>query len=148
MARLTKAQRAWRPGMKKPRRSIRVLFASTVLSLEAFVAFFATLGLFGLYRDQVAPWLILGAGIAFSALCILTCALLGRPLGYWIGWGIQLLLILAGFVEPMMFVVGPLFAAAWWYAVVKGRSMDLENAQRDREEAEWEARQGPPAADG
>ena len=36
MARLTKAQREWRPGMPKKRRSTKVMFASTVLLLEAF----------------------------------------------------------------------------------------------------------------
>ena len=54
MAKLTKAQREWRPGMPKKRRSIKIMFASTVLLLEAFVAFFATLVVFGLYRDEVA----------------------------------------------------------------------------------------------
>jgi dihydrofolate synthase/folylpolyglutamate synthase len=36
MAKLTKAQREWQPGMPKKRRSTKVLFASTVLLLEAF----------------------------------------------------------------------------------------------------------------
>lgn len=45
--RMTKAQREWRPGMPKKRRSTKVMFASTVLLLEAFVVFFATLTVFG-----------------------------------------------------------------------------------------------------
>jgi hypothetical protein len=148
MARMTKAQREWRPGQKKKRRSVRVMFASTVLTLEAFVALFATLGVFGLYRDRIAPALTLTVGIALAVVCVLACALLRRPLGYWIGWAIQLILILAGFIEPLMFVVGILFAATWWYAVTKGRSMDLENARRDREQELWEAENpGEPAAD-
>ncbi|HEY1158896.1 MAG TPA: DUF4233 domain-containing protein, partial [Arthrobacter sp.] len=64
MARLTKAQRVWRPGMPKMRRSTKVMFASTVLLLEAFVMFFATLVVFGLRRGEFPPALILGVGIA------------------------------------------------------------------------------------
>lgn len=145
MARMTRAQREWRPGQKRKRRSIRVMFASTVLTLEAFVVLFATLGVFGLYRDRFAPALTLSAGVGLAVVCILTCALLRRPLGYWIGWAIQIVLIMAGFVEPLMFVVGILFACTWWYAVAKGRSMDLENARRDREQERWEARNTGPA---
>ncbi|MEE1622476.1 DUF4233 domain-containing protein [Zafaria sp. Z1313] len=139
MARLTKAQREWRPGMKKPRRSVRTLFASTVLTLEAFVVLFATLGVFGLHRGAVSAWLIWGIGLGLALLCLATCAFLGRPFGYWIGWGIQVLLVGAGFIDPYMFIVGALFAAAWWYAVTKGGAIDAENAERDRAQARWEA---------
>ena len=62
MAKLTKAQREWRPGMPKKRRSTKVMFASTVLLLEAFVAFFATLAVFGLRRGEISPALILVGG--------------------------------------------------------------------------------------
>lgn len=147
MARMTKAQREWRPGMKKPRRSVRVMFASTVLTLEAFVALFAALAVFGLYRDKFPPALILGAGIWVAAVCILACAFLRKPLGYWIGWAVQLLLIATGFIDPLMFVIGLLFAATWWYAVTKGRTIDIENARRDREQEAWEAAH-PEAAEG
>ena len=44
---LTRAQRDWKPGMKKKSRSVKVMFASTILVLEAFVAFFGTLAVFG-----------------------------------------------------------------------------------------------------
>jgi hypothetical protein len=52
VAKLTKAQREWRPGMPRKRRSTKVMFASTVLLLEAFVMFFATLAVFGLRRGK------------------------------------------------------------------------------------------------
>jgi hypothetical protein len=50
-----------------------------------------------------------------------------------------LVLILSGFAEPMMFLVGALFALAWWYGIRAGIRIDRESAQRDREQAEWEA---------
>lgn len=144
MARMTKAQRAWRPGMKKKRRSTRVLFASTILTLEAGVALFATLAIFGLYRDEINPLLIFLTGGWIMAVCILACALLSKPIGYWIGWAVQIVLILLGFIDPTMFVIGVLFALTWWYAVTKGRSIDLENARRDKLQAEWEAANPEP----
>lgn len=147
MARMTKAQREWRPGMKKKRRSTRVLFASTILVLEAGVALFATLAVFGLYRDKIDPLLIFLTGGWIMAVCIVACAFLSKPLGYWIGWIVQILLILLGFVDASMFLIGVLFALCWWYAVTKGRSIDLENAKRDRLQAEWEAANPEPETD-
>ena len=142
MARLTKAQRDWRPGMQKKRRSTKVMFASTVLLLEAFVVFFATLAVFGLKRGELPPALILGTGIALSLVMILTCAVLSRPWGVGLGWILQIVLILTGIVEPMMFLVGALFALAWWYGIRTGIRIDSESAQRDRDQAEWNAAHG------
>jgi hypothetical protein len=139
MARLTKAQREWRPGMPKKRRSTKVMFASTVLLLEAFVVFFATLAVFGLRRAEISPALILSVGIGLSVVLILACAVLSRPWGVGLGWVLQLVLILSGFAEPMMFLVGVLFALAWWYGIRAGIRIDREAAQRDREQAAWEA---------
>ncbi|BAS17749.1 hypothetical protein AHiyo8_60520 [Arthrobacter sp. Hiyo8] len=146
MAKLTKAQREWRPGMPKKRRSTKVMFASTVLLLEAFVAFFATLAVFGLKRGEVQPALILTFGISLSVILILACAVLSKPWGIGVGWVMQLVLILSGFVEPTMFVVGVLFAACWWYGIRAGMRIDRENAQRDREQAEWNASHGDSGA--
>ncbi|MBT2513572.1 DUF4233 domain-containing protein [Arthrobacter sp. ISL-30] len=139
MARLTKAQREWRPGMPKKRRSTKVMFASTVLLLEAFVAFFATLVVFGLRRGEVNPALILGVGIGLSIVLVFACAFLSRPWGIGLGWVLQLVLILTGIAEPTMYVVGALFAACWWYGIRAGIRIDRENAKRDREQAEWDA---------
>ncbi|WP_432394472.1 DUF4233 domain-containing protein [Pseudarthrobacter sp. L19] len=139
MAKLTKAQREWRPGMPKKRRSTKVMFASTVLLLEAFVAIFGTLAVFGLRRGEFAPALVFGLGIGLALVLALTCAVLTKPWGVALGWVLQLVLILTGFVEPTMFVVGALFALTWWYGIRTGIRIDREAAQRDREQAAWEA---------
>lgn len=138
MARLTKAQREWRPGMPRKRRSIRVMFASTVLGLEAFVAFFATLVIFGLRAREFPQPVILIAGIALSAVLVAACAFLTRSWGPAVGWVLQLVLIATGFLEPMMFVIGVLFALAWWYALRVGWRLDRENAARDRQQEAWD----------
>lgn len=145
MARMTKAQREWRPGMPKKRRSTKVMFASTVLLLEAFVAFFGTLAVFGLRRGEVDPGIILGVGIALTVVLVLACAVLSKPWGIALGWGLQVVLILTGFAEPTMFIVGILFAICWWYGIRAGMRIDREVAQRDREQAEWDAAHGDQA---
>ncbi len=148
MAKLTKAQREWRPGMPRKRRSTKVMFASTVLLLEAFVVFFATLAVFGLRRGEFPPAVILGVGIALSLVMVFACAVLSRPWGVGLGWILQIVLILTGIVEPMMFLVGALFGLAWWYGIRTGIRIDSESAQREREQAEWNAAHGdtPPAS--
>ncbi len=138
MARMTKAQREWRPGMPKKRRSTKVLFASTVLALEAFVVFFATLAVFGLRRDEISPVLILTSGLILSVVLILSCAVVTKRWGIGLGWFLQLVIIAGGFLEPTMFVVGVAFALTWWYGIRQGTRVDRENVERDRLQAEWE----------
>ncbi|KHL00406.1 DUF4233 domain-containing protein [Sinomonas humi] len=138
MARLSRAQREWRPGMPRQRRSIRVQFASIVLVMEAFVAFFATLAVFGLHASQYGAGLVLGAGLGLVAVLVLSCAVVKRSWGMALGWVLQLALIALGFIEPMMFFVGVLMTLAWWFAIRTGARLDRENVQRDREQAEWE----------
>ncbi|MCC9177399.1 DUF4233 domain-containing protein [Arthrobacter sp. zg-Y750] len=138
MAKLTKAQREWRPGMPKKRRSVKVMFASTVLTLEAFVVLFGTLAVFGLHRGTLSPVLLLGGGILLAAALVGTCAVLSKPAGPLIGWILQLVIIATGFLEPTMFFVGVLFALTWWYGLRAGMRLDRENRERDRMQAEWE----------
>lgn len=139
MARMTKAQREWRPGTPKKRRSIRTLFASTVLTLEAFAVLFGTLVSVGLHTDRYPAAVILSTGVLLSAALVVTCAFLGRRAGIVAGWVLQVLIIATGFVEPMMFLVGVLFAASWWYAITTGARLDRENRSRNAAEQQWAA---------
>ena len=142
MARLTKAQREWRPGQPKKPRSIKTMFASSVLSIEAFIVFFAALAAFGLTaRDWSTAgklWLM-GGSVVLALVFLLACGLLRKPWGYTLGWVLQVVLIATGVLVPSMFVIGVLCALAWWYAVVKGGAMDRENARRAEEQRRWEA---------
>ena len=58
--------------------------------------------------------------------------MLSKPWGVALGWILQLVLILTGIVEPAMFLVGGLFAVAWWYGIRTGIRIDREAAQRER----------------
>ena len=141
-ARETRAQRQWRPGTRRRRRSVRALFTSTILMLEAVLIFLVGMTLFGLHRGAPqAPWFA-GGSVVLAVVAVLTCALVQKPVGIAVGWAIQAVLILSGFWEPSMFVIGTLFALTWGYAVVKGRQIDVENARRAREQAAWEAEHG------
>ena len=136
--RMTKAQREWRPGMPRKRRSTKVLFASTVLMLEAFVVCFATLAVFGLRRDEISPAVILVSGLTLAVVLVLNCAVVTKKWGIGLGWFLQLVIIAGGFLEPVMFVVGTAFALTWFYGIRQGIRVDRENVERDRLQAEWE----------
>ena len=138
-ARETKAQREWKPGQAKKARSIRATFTSSVLVMEALVLVLFGLALFGFRRGEPEAGWILGLSLALAVVAILTCALVRKPLGIWIGWGIQVVLLLGIFLEYTMVIVGVGFGLAWWYAVTKGGQIDRENRQRAEAEARWRA---------
>ncbi|MFW0112234.1 DUF4233 domain-containing protein [Rothia sp. CCM 9417] len=143
MARMTRAQREWKPGQAPKRRSIKVLFTSMVLSLEALVAFFATLAIFGHHFNdptwiKVLIWVL---GLFLAGALVLTPALLRKPWGYHLGYLLQVLLIAVGFALPSMFLVGAAFAVAYWFGVTRGSRLDAENEIRAREQEEWEKAQ-------
>ncbi|MFW0154959.1 DUF4233 domain-containing protein [Rothia sp. P6271] len=143
MVRLTKAQRQWRPRQVKKPSSIKVMFSSTVLTLEAFVAFFATLAIFGLNFNspliyKIIIWVL---GLALIGAFLAAPAFLCKPWGYTFGWALQGLLILAGVALPSLIFIGLCFTAAYWYAVRTGERLDRENKEREREQLEWEKQQ-------
>lgn len=136
MAKLTKAQREWKPNTPKKARSTKLMFASVVLLLEAFVALFLGLALFGL-KGKDPLYLIVAAVLAL--LLIVACGVVRKSWGPAFGWALQLALIAGGFWEPSMFVVGILFAVAWWYALYAGAKIDRENAVRAKAQTVWDA---------
>lgn len=136
MAKLTRAQREWRPGMKKQARSIKTMMASTVLVCEALLAVFVALAAFGLKRGEPAVLLTLGAVVA--VLCLGTCALLRRRIGFIIGWILQVVFFLCGFILPDMFYLASAFALCWWFALAKGDTIDRENAKRAAAQEAWD----------
>ncbi|MDO4254514.1 MAG: DUF4233 domain-containing protein [Kocuria sp.] len=143
MVRMTKAQREWRPNQLKKPRSIRVMFTSTVLTMEAFVVFFGALTVFGLWGAGHPQrwWLLVGGGV-LALLFILCCAVLRKPWGMAAGWVLQVLMLFTGFLLPAMFILGAVFVALWWYGVTKGTQMDHENAERYQAELDYRAARG------
>jgi len=112
------------------------MFASTVLVCEALLAVFVTLAAFGLKRGEPAVVLSLGAAVAL--LCIFNCALLGKKIGYIIGWILQVVFFLSGFILVDMFYLAAAFALCWWFALSKGEEIDVENKRRAAAQEAWE----------
>jgi hypothetical protein len=113
----------------KPRRppaarSIKRSLASIVLGFELIVVFLAALVLFGL---QSLPAIVaLGGGALLCLIMIATIGLLRYPWAYGVGWGIQAVVILCGFFNPALFIVGALFAAMWTYCMISGDRIDRQ----------------------
>jgi hypothetical protein len=100
---------------------MRTLAASVLLG-EAFVVFFATLVAKDLSDlDGSTVWLVGGGG---AVACLVVAGLLGRPGGYVLGSVLQVLVIAAGIVVPVMFFLGVVFAVLWCLAIYLGRKAE------------------------
>ncbi|MEU2430246.1 DUF4233 domain-containing protein [Streptomyces sp. NPDC007861] len=104
---------------------MRTLCASTLIG-EFFVIGFA--GLVAMKTDglsMTAVWTVCGVAMLLS---VLLCGMITRPGGVQLGWVLQAGLIASGFVVPMMFVLGVVFAGLWWASVHYGRQVDEAKA--------------------
>ncbi|MBU6278188.1 MAG: DUF4233 domain-containing protein [Actinomycetales bacterium] len=70
---------------------------------------------------------IIGAVAIMLVLIVAIGALRRGPRGIWLGWAAQVLVLACGFVVPMMFIVGGIFAVLWFVALRLGRR--VESAQ-------------------
>lgn len=155
MARQTRSQKEWEPGQSRPPRSVKALFASTVLCLEGALMFFFGLAAWGLNQNESHAWWIFGAACVLAVLCVALCGVLHRPWGYLTGWVMQGAIIVCfavvalmtseGLVVGLAILPGLAFAACWWYAVSKGAQLDVEKMERYRMEEEFDARQDEAA---
>ncbi|GAB2596842.1 hypothetical protein GCM10027067_04900 [Pseudactinotalea suaedae] len=101
-----------------------------MLTFEIFVIVLAALVAFGLREPgtSVGPiWAVAGGGVL---LCLVAAGLVRRPVGLWLGSLLQVLLIAAGLVVPAMYGVGGVFAVLWVVAILLGRRIDTERAER------------------
>lgn len=105
---------------------MRVLGAS-VLTMEAMVIGFALLVAKDLSVRTEVPAGIIGAVLALAAL--LGAGTLRYRVGWIIGTGVQVGLILLGIVVPMMYVLGAVFAALWAAAIIVGRKGEQARAR-------------------
>ena len=70
--------------------------------------------------------LVIGLGLA--VVCLLLAGLLRWEWAYALGWAVQVAAIGLGFVVPMMFFLGSLFALLWGIAYFLGRKIERERA--------------------
>jgi uncharacterized protein DUF4233 len=79
--------------------------------------------------EDVDTSLALGLGLGLAVLCVFTAGLLRHPWAYVVGHVIQVAAVCLGFVVPVMFVVGAMFAALWATAYFVGRRIEADKAR-------------------
>lgn len=101
---------------------MRVLGAA-VLAMEFFLMGFALL----IAKDNHGG-LALALGGLLAILALLNAGLLKRKFGWITGSILQFLIVVYGFVVPMMFFMGLLFTGLWVAAIVVGRKGEAARA--------------------
>ncbi len=75
-----------------------------------------------------AAWLFLGV---MTLLIVTAIGTITRPLGVAVGWAVQIWMLAAGLVVPLLLVLGAVFAGLWFAAVYYGRRVDALRAARE-----------------
>jgi hypothetical protein len=102
---------------------VRVLGAS-VLLLEAIVVILAIPVVVVVGTVEVPPWLGIGVGVTLALALVILGRYVTRPWAVPVGWVLQVLIVLTGFLAPPMFIVGGIFALLWGLAIRLGRQAD------------------------
>lgn len=99
-----------------------------VLGFESIVLLLTIPVLVAVSDVDAAP--AFSAGLGLAGLAVAGAAMLSRPHGLWIGHLVQVGAVLLGFVVPVMFFLGAIFAALWVMAIVLGSRVDEAKAAR------------------
>jgi hypothetical protein len=99
---------------------------AAILSLEAVVLGLTTPVMINL---EDVPWrTAVWVGLGLCVACLILAGLLRSEVAYAVGWLIQIAAIGLGFVVPIMFVLGAIFALLWGAAYFLGRKIERERA--------------------
>ena len=109
-----------------PGRSPRRGMCAAILSLEAIALGLTTPVMISV--ADVSTGTALTVGLGLMLVCILLAGMLRRPWAYTAGWLVQVAAIGLGFVVPLMFLLGAIFALLWGTADVLGRKIERERA--------------------
>jgi len=110
--------------MRSPRRGM----CAAILSLEAIALGLTTPVMISVADVSVGRAVLIGLGLALA--CVILAGLLRSEWAYAVGWAIQIGAVALGFVIPLMFVLGGIFALLWGMGYFLGRKIE-----REREEA-------------
>ncbi len=104
---------------------------SIVLAFESVIVFLGGLAVYGLRAlpAQIAPWWGIVGGAVLAVVMLLTARVLRYRWGIVLGWVLQGIIALAGFLVPALFLVALIFGGMWGYATIKGASLDARNAR-------------------
>lgn len=118
---------------RSPRRGM----CAAVLCLEAITLGLTTPVLVSVSDVALGTALAIGLGLMVS--CLLLAGMLRAERAYALGWVVQAAAIGLGFVIPLMFVLGAIFALLWGTAYFLGRKIERERAAAY---AAYDAQQG------
>ena len=100
---------------------------AAILSLEAIALGLTTPVMINLVG---VPWrTAFAVGLGLCVACLVLAGLLRSEAAYACGWAIQVAAIALGFVIPLMFVLGAIFALLWGTAYFLGRKIERERAE-------------------
>jgi len=123
---------------RSPRRGM----CAAVLSLEAI-----TLGLTTpvmITVADVSTGTAVAVGVGLAVVCLLLAGMLRAEWAYALGWAVQIAAIGLGFVIPLMFVLGGIFALLWGAAYFLGVKIERERAEAF---AAYDETAGPAASE-
>ncbi|WP_239459957.1 DUF4233 domain-containing protein [Nocardioides daejeonensis] len=107
---------------KSPRRGM----CAAVLALESIALGLSSPVMIFLGDVAVAPALVLGLGLAVG--CFVVAGMLRAEWAYHVGSALQVGAVCLGFLVPIMFFIGGLFALLWATAYLLGRKIETERA--------------------
>ena len=107
---------------RSPRRGM----CAAVLCLEAVTLGLSTPVMISI--DDVATGTALAVGLGLTVACLLLAGMLRQEWGYLLGWTVQVAAVGLGFLVPLMFFLGALFALLWGTAYFLGRKIEREKA--------------------
>lgn len=113
-------------------RGARESLGSVVLGFESIIVFLGGLVVYGLrvLPDGIEPWWGIVGGSVLALLMVLTAGLLRHSWAIAVGWALQVVVLLGGFLVPALVIVAIIFGGMWAYATIKGASLDARNARR------------------
>lgn len=107
---------------RSPRRGM----CAAVLALEGIVVGLSTPVMITL--TDVSLGTALAAGLGPAAACLLLAGMLRSEPAYAGGWVVQIVTIALGFLVPVMFFLGGIFALLWGGAYFLGRRIERDRA--------------------
>ena len=108
---------------RSPRRGM----CAAILSLEGVALGLTTPVLISVSGVDTSTALWVGLGLAVA--CFVLAGMLRGEWAYALGWVLQGVAIGLGFLIPMMFVLGSVFALLWGTAYFLGRKIERERAE-------------------
>lgn len=108
---------------KSPRRAM----CAAVLALESIALGLTTPVMIMIAEVEQAIALTVGLGLAVA--CLVVAGMLRKEWAYHVGSVIQVAAIALGFVVPMMFVLGGIFAVLWFGSILLGRKIEREKRE-------------------